>query len=79
MLTPRLMHQLGLFTLDQEKISMRDITPEKRYAIWNHKGQKFDSDVFSSYTDAKIALNARPAHWKCYIVEWEIKDDSEIV
>ena len=51
----------------------------KKYAIWNHKRQRFASEVFSSRTDAEIFLHEKD--WNhltksFYIVEWEIKDDS---
>jgi hypothetical protein len=63
-----------------------DVTPEKRYAIWNHKTQRFqfikkcadDGEGFTSRQDAMIWLeSAFPSlvRENLYIVEWEIKSD----
>jgi hypothetical protein len=56
-----------------------DVTPAKRYAVWNHKGQKFCSvDAFMSRTDAEIWRDNyydSKVHRDFYVVEWEIKED----
>jgi hypothetical protein len=55
-----------------------DVTPERRYAIWNHPAGRFCSGVFNSWLDAERYLEhnfAVPARKNHYIVEWEIKSD----
>src|SRR5260370_9106923 len=60
-----------------------DITPTKRYAIWNHKSQRFvncsghpTETGFASKAEAEVYLEGTwpGLHRKgVYIVEWEIK------
>lgn len=54
-----------------------DVTPEKRYAIWNHKRQHFHSNSFTNKYDAEYWLKQEVSNNKdnFYIVEWEIKKD----
>lgn len=55
-----------------------DVTPEKRYAIWDHKHQRFqncDGNYgFTSKTQAEIAMGDHPSK-NFYVVEWEIKEN----
>lgn len=62
-----------------------DVSPEKRYAIWDHKNQRFVERAkrltvgcagFVNNTDVEIeldSLNKNQPGNKFYIVEWEIK------
>jgi hypothetical protein len=62
---------------------MVDVTPEKRYAIWNHKSQRFltfEVHGYKNRQDAEIFMieycnktDSDPENY--YVVEWEIKDD----
>jgi hypothetical protein len=59
-----------------------DVTPTKRYAIWNQKAQRFVNILdhptggFKSKADAEIWHATRMMNSKeFYVVEWEIKDD----
>jgi hypothetical protein len=55
-----------------------DVTPAKRYAVWNHKAQKFCAvDAFMSRMDAEIWRDNyydKKVHDNFYVVEWEIKE-----
>lgn len=55
-----------------------DVTPAKRYAVWNHKGQKFCAqDAFMTRQDAEIWRDKyydKKVHDNFYVVEWEIKE-----
>ena len=60
-----------------------DVTPEKRYAIWNHKSQRFltfEVHGYKNRQDAEIFMteycnktDSDPENY--YVVEWEIKDN----
>lgn len=65
-----------------------DVTPEKRYAVWNHKRQRFINGYgtvpFFGYHKDKLQLEVYLKEWLArqeqsnkdyYIVEWEIKND----
>jgi hypothetical protein len=61
-----------------------DVTPEKRYAVWNHKAQRFAwfsgklAVCFNSRVAAELAIKEMfpegyPKNF--YVVEWEIKSN----
>lgn len=58
-----------------------DVTPEKRYAVWNHNSQRFVSGMESGVRSRgeaeawiqKLYLDDHQPNF--YIVEWEIKND----
>jgi hypothetical protein len=53
-----------------------DITPAKRYAIWNHKNQRFQTSTYQHKADAEYWLNKEfPQNLNFYVVEWEIKEE----
>lgn len=62
-----------------------DVTPVKRYALWNHKAQRFlllpdhpTGDGFTSRQDAEIwrdTMFHESFRKNFYVVEWEIKED----
>jgi hypothetical protein len=56
-----------------------DVTPAKRYAVWNHKGQRFCAvDAFKTRQDAEIWRDNyydKKVHDNFYVVEWEIKEE----
>lgn len=56
-----------------------DVTPAKRYSVWNHKGQKFCAiDAFKTRQDAEIWRDHyydKKVHDNFYVVEWEIKEE----
>ena len=62
-----------------------DVTPEKRYAVWNHKTQRFQccnehgggyKEKFEAeaYIDAHTDGMSVKGASNFYVVEWEIKD-----
>lgn len=67
-----------------------DVTPEKRYAIWNHKAQRFaqyfdefgeELKIFTCRENAQIWIDKKireDARKNYYVVEWEIKNNDPI-
>jgi len=78
---------IGSDVLCNSSLIVVDVTPEKRYAIWNHQTQRFqfikkhadDSEGFTSRQEAEIWLNQQTffagVRKNLYIIEWEIKSD----
>jgi hypothetical protein len=60
-----------------------DVTSEKRYAIWNHKAQRFPlakTDIFKDRVSAQLFCDKMQKQYNrdtFYVVEWEIKEDAE--
>lgn len=57
-----------------------DVTPEKRFAVWNQKGQKFQTGPYYNKIDAEYWCEVENKRFGAtrnnfYVVEWEIKKD----
>lgn len=75
-----LIHRSDGDQICSSKMIVVDVTPEKRYAVWNHKLQRFvvghpDHKPFLSKGEAEAWLYEKygKANGNYYVVEWEIK------